>query len=192
MCPKIVKESAAGKSVDGIPPKGLTQGQQLKEAVSETHMTTEQKHRVHVSMWIAAAPEKAFSAFIEPTWLTRFWLSNASAPLQLGIPVKWSFMVAGAEDMVTATRLDAPRALAWKWSDGSAVEIAFEAVDGGTAVTIVHSGFSGSEQEQMAAALDGTEGFTIVVCDLKALLETGSSASLTRAKAKLIELRSGK
>ena len=46
------------------------------------------------------------------------------------------------------------------------------------------SGFTGADALQQAT---GTiEGFTIVLCDLKRLLETGESPGLVRAKAELI------
>lgn len=37
-----------------------------------------------------------------------------------------------------------------------------------------------------SAATGAVEGFAIVLCDLKTLLETGQSAGLVRAKAELI------
>lgn len=145
--------------------------------------------RAHVTMWIDAAPERIFDAFLTPKVLTRFWLSDASASLQIGVPVRWAFMVAGAEVETTARTLDRPKTMAWDWSDGSQVTIDLEAFGGGTAVSVVNSGFKGSPQQQIDAALNSTEGFSIVLCDLKTLLETGESSGLTRAKARLIEAR---
>lgn len=56
-------------------------------------------------------------------------------------------------------------------------------------MTIVNDGFGGSDDDRIDAALNATEGFTIVLCDLKTLLETGVSAGLTKSKARLIEAR---
>jgi hypothetical protein len=39
---------------------------------------------------------------------------------------------------------------------------------------------------QLEQVVGATEGFTIVLCDLKTLLETGRSANLVRDKAELI------
>lgn len=152
-------------------------------------MTNRSSPRAHVSTIIDAPPGDIYRAFVEPDWLTRFWLSSASAPLSEGDAVRWCFMVPGAEIDTTATRLDPGRSVAWIWADGSEVNIDLEPVEGGTAVTIVNDGFSGSPQDQVDAALNSTEGFAILLCDLKTLLEQGKSAGLTKAKARLIEAR---
>ena len=152
-------------------------------------MTLAKQPQVRVTMLIDAIPEEIYTAFVEPEWLTRFWLSKASGPLRVGQTVEWSFMVAGAKADVTATWLDPDKQIIWSWSDGSFVSIDLEQVEDDTAITLISGGFAGSYDEQVAAALDATEGFAIVLCDLKTLLETGKSAGLTAAKARLIEAR---
>lgn len=145
--------------------------------------------RARVSLFIQSPPERIFASFVEPDHLTKFWLSKASAPLQIGEAVHWNFLVEGAEDEATATVMDEGKRLAWTWSDGSKVSIDFEALDGGTAVTIVNDGFPQDGIERVDAALNATEGYAIVLADLKTLLESGTSAGITKAKAKLITLR---
>ncbi len=142
-------------------------------------------------MFIDAPPKAIYDAFVEPAWLTRFWLSKASGPLRIGQAVEWSFMVAGARDTVTATQLEPGKQIAWQWSDG-AVRIDLEPFEGGTVITLINDGFPGETEEQIDAALNGTEGFSIVLCDLKTLLESGQSAGLTKSKARLIEARQQK
>jgi len=56
-----------------------------------------------------------------------------------------------------------------------------------TVVEIENSGFSGELHEAVATAIESTQGFTIVLCDLKTLLERGTSMNLVRDKALLIE-----
>lgn len=140
-------------------------------------------------MPIVATPARLVDAFCQPASLRLFWLSRASAPLQVGKTVRWTFMVEGAEVETTATRIE-DRAIAWDWSDGSTVRIDLEPFGDATAVTLVNEGFKGDREEQVARALDATEGFAIVLCDLKTLLENGRSAGLTRGKADLIAARS--
>ncbi len=144
--------------------------------------------RARVSMLIAAPASDIYNAFVQPDWLTWFWLSASSGPLALERPVSWSFRVEGATVETTATLLEPARRIAWRWSDGTTVGIDLEPLGDETAVTIVNEGFSG---DVVAAALNSTEGFTIVLCDLKTLLERGESAGLTRARARLIEARRG-
>lgn len=142
--------------------------------------------RARVTMWMDCPPERVFDAFVQPAALTCFWLSAADDALAVGRTVRWSFLVAGAEVDTTATRLERARELAWDWSDGSRVAIEFEPVDGGTAVTLVNDRFDGDAVE---AALNATEGFALVLADLKTWIETGASAGIVRGKAKLIALR---
>jgi uncharacterized protein YndB with AHSA1/START domain len=138
-------------------------------------------------MLIKAARESIYECFVEPDRLTRFWLASASGPLSVGKTVDWAFLVAGATARAAATQLVPGTRVAWRWSDGSTVTIDLRAVGLATAVTVTNQDFTGSIDEQIAAALDATEGFAIVLCDLKTLLESGTSAGLTRAKAVLIE-----
>ena len=140
---------------------------------------------VHVSMLIRRPPGEVFAAFVNPTTLRKFWLQDASGPLAPGARVKWSFMVPGAEDTVVVRRFEAPRYLAFDWSDGVHVEMTFEEWEPeATRVRVSVSGLGGDDLVQQVANL--VEGFSIVLCDLKTLLETGTSASLVRDKAALI------
>ncbi|MDB5663633.1 SRPBCC domain-containing protein [Cypionkella sp.] len=145
--------------------------------------------QVRVTMFVDVAPEDVYTAFTEPDWLCGFWLAQADGPLRVGQAVKWTFMVTGAEATVTARRMVPSHQIIWDWDDGSTVQIDLDPFEDGTAVTLLSWGFAGSDDEQMAAALDATEAYSIVLCDLKTLMESGKSAGLTRAKAQLIEAR---
>lgn len=138
-----------------------------------------------VSMLVRRPPADVFAAFVDPTWITRFWLESTSGPLTVGARVTWRFMVPGASDEVTVTAIDAPSRIELDWSDGSHVVLAFDAHGGdATRVGVETSGFAG--EDPVAAALDTVEGYAIVLCDLKTLLESGRSAGLVRDKARLI------
>jgi uncharacterized protein YndB with AHSA1/START domain len=144
--------------------------------------------RARVSMFYRASPEDVYEAFVRPERLTQFWLSKASGPLRVGETVHWNFMVEGADVETTARIMEEGKRLAWDWSDKSRVLIDLEAVDGGTAVKLINDGFSQKGAARVDAALNATEGLTIVLADLKTLLESGRSAGITRGKAKLIAL----
>lgn len=140
---------------------------------------------VNASMLIRRPPGEVFAAFVNPMILRKFWLADASGPLAPGARVRWKFMVPGAEDDVFVRRFEAPSRLALDWSDGSHVEMSFEAVEtDATKVTVALSGFTGNDLVGQVA--DNIEGFAIVLCDLKTLLESGTSANLVRDKAELI------
>jgi uncharacterized protein YndB with AHSA1/START domain len=139
-------------------------------------------------MLIRRGPAEIFDAFVDPDTLCRFWLDAASGPLAPGAVVEWRFKVPGASDTVTVTGFDRPRGLSFRFSDGVEVSMAFEFHDGdATRVSVTSAGFP--EKDLLARATDAVEGFSIVLCDLKSLLETGRSANLARDKAELITHR---
>ena len=75
--------------------------------------------------------------------------------------------------------------IVFDWSDGTHVDIRFAPwARGIVRVSVEAAGFRGRDAAQQAVG--ATEGFTIVLCDLKCLLETGSSTKLVRDKARLI------
>jgi len=140
---------------------------------------------VKVSQLIRRSAADVFDAFVNPDTITKFWLESTSAPLSAGARVDWRFMVPGAAEVTSVTRFDPPSALAFDWSDGISVSLTFEAhTPGITRLALEASGFRGDAL--LDQAVNATEGFTIVLCDLKTLLESGQSANLVRDKAQLI------
>jgi uncharacterized protein YndB with AHSA1/START domain len=145
-----------------------------------------------VEMLIRKPASEIYRAFVEPTWLSRFWLSRASAPLAVDRDVEWEFMVPGAKTTTRAKALDPDRRILVELDDGTTVEWTFEGrADGATRVLIEHKGFSGSAAAAVATAIESTQGFTIVLCDLKVLLELQTSPNLVHDKALLIHEQMG-
>lgn len=136
------------------------------------------------SLLIRRPPVDAFLAFTTQK-ITQFWLNRTTGPLSAGARVEWEFMVPGVKSGVTVTVFDPPRRLGWRWSDGRHVELTFEPHGAGAMrIAVTETGFTG---DQAAAEIAATvEGYAIVLCDLKTLLESGESANLVRDKAALI------
>jgi uncharacterized protein YndB with AHSA1/START domain len=139
---------------------------------------------VHASMLIRRPPGEVFAAFVNPQTLRKFWLKDATGPLGPRARVKWEFMVPGATADVVVTQFEAPQRLGFDWPDMH-VDLTFESID--KSVTRVEVAVSKLDQiDILANATTTIEGFAIVLCDLKTLLETGESAGLVRDKAELI------
>jgi len=139
----------------------------------------------HASQLIRRGSQEIFDAFVNPETLCQFWLDGASGPLEPDAEVEWRFKVPGVTDRVKVTRFDRPRNLGFRFSDGMEVDITLEFLGGdATRVGVACRGLP--EENLLASATDNVEGFSIVLCDLKTLLETGRSANLTRDKAELI------
>jgi hypothetical protein len=91
-------------------------------------------------------------------------------------------MVPGAAETVTVTAFEHQKRIAFEWSDGIGVEIDFETWgDSATRLAVNASGFGG--EQAVDQVVNATEGFSIVLCDLKTLLETGRSGNLVKDKA---------
>jgi len=146
---------------------------------------TMENNGVDASMLIRRPPGEVFAAFVNPTMLRKFWLQDASGPLAPRARVRWIFLVPGAEVDVVVRRFEAPQFLSFDWSGGIHVDMAFEPMESdATHVRVRVSGLAGDGLLQQVA--DVIEGFSIVLCDLKTLLESGTSARLVRDKAELI------
>ena len=137
------------------------------------------------SALIRRPPRHVFDAFANADSITKFWLRHTSGPLAPDAVVDWEFMVPGATEKVTVTSFEAERRIAFKWSSGLTIEMKFVAYrDNDTHVTIEVTGFEPEHLLEQVANV--VEGFSIVLCDLKTLLEQGQSANLVRDKAELI------
>ena len=134
-----------------------------------------------VEQLIRAPRSKTFDAFVNPEIIIKFWLDSTTGALTTDAQVEWVFMVPGATEKVQVTEFKEYERLAFQWSDGANVCMVFSDVDEGTRLTVTVAGFDKTSQ-----AVNAAEGFSIVLCDLKTLLETGRSANLVRDKAILI------
>ncbi len=135
-----------------------------------------------VEMLIRKPAKDVFNAFVDPRIIEQFWLKSASGPLARGATVEWELMVPGVRATVTVTEFTENEVIAFAWSDSHAVKINFVPRDeSSTKLSLTATGFGGTDGSQAA-----TEGFTIVLCDLKSLLETGQSGNMVRDKALLI------
>jgi uncharacterized protein YndB with AHSA1/START domain len=139
-----------------------------------------------VGVLVRRSPKEVFAAIVDPVSITKFWLSRSSGELKLGQTVHWDFMVPGSSVDTTVTALRQDELIEIAWSDGTSVRFTFEPHQLGTHIEVDNSGFAGSERDQIDAALEATQGFTIVLCDLKTFLEHGQQMHLSKDKALLI------
>lgn len=141
-----------------------------------------------VQILIRKPASEVFRTITTTAGLERFWLAKASAPLTLGATVQWEFMVPGIIDRVTVKEFEADSNLLVEFSDGTLARWQFTSrADGHTRLELSNWGFKGTSEEIIEQALESTQGFTLVLSDLKVLLEQGRSPNLTRDKALLIQ-----
>jgi uncharacterized protein YndB with AHSA1/START domain len=142
----------------------------------------------HVEQLIRSSPHSVFTAFTKPKVLKKFWLAKASAPLEQGKTVRWDFKVRGVSDRVKVLTLDPDKRIRVQWSDRTITEWSFvELSRKKTLVRIEQTGFTGSADEVVSAAIDSAQGFAFVLSDLKVLLEHRMRSGIVKDKAAMIE-----
>lgn len=132
--------------------------------------------KAEVQMLIRRPVAEVFEAFIDPAITTKFWFTKSSGRLEPGARVQWDWEMYGVSDQVDVKAIEPNKRILIEWgSEGDArttVEWVFESrADDETYVTIINSGFSGTDDAIVQAALDSVGGFTSVICAAKALLE---------------------
>ena len=132
------------------------------------------------TMLIRRPVEEVFKAFVDPVITTKFWFSRSTGPLTEGKTVTWFWDHYGVSGEVFVKSIEKNRRIEIEWP--TPVEWAFTPRGTSTFVSIVASGFTGTDDEQVAQALDSTEGFNLVISACKALLEHGIELKLVTDK----------
>ncbi|UVI28773.1 SRPBCC family protein [Paenibacillus spongiae] len=139
---------------------------------------------VRAEMLIRKPAEEVFMAFVDPAITTKFWFTKSSGRLEAGKRVRWEWEMYGVSDDVYVQAIEPNKRIRIASSDNTQVEWNFTPrADSETLVTITHSGFTGSGDEIARQAMDSTEGYTMVLCGLKAYLEHNIQLNLVADKA---------
>ena len=110
---------------------------------------------------------------MDPAITTKFWFTKSSGRLEPGKEIRWDWEMYGVSAQVTVKGVEHDRRILIEWDDPPCpVEWLFTPrADNTTLVSISNWGFSGSEDDVVAKAIDSKGGFTLVLARLKALLE---------------------
>lgn len=123
-------------------------------------------------MLIRKPVEEVFNAFVNPAVTTKFWFSRSSGQLAPDETVTWYWDQHGVSGEVTVKALEKNQRIVIEWP--TPVEWTFTPIGNDAMfVSIIASGFTGTDDEKVAQALDSTEGFNLVISACKALLEHG-------------------
>lgn len=133
-------------------------------------------------MLIRKPVEEVFEAFVNPDVTTRFWFTKSSGRLEAGKEVQWEWEMYGISIPVTVKAIEPHQRILIEWpgyGSPTTVEWTFQSLaDGTTFVRITNSGFTGNGDEVAKQAIDSTQGFSLVLAGLKALLEHGIQLNL--------------
>ena len=116
-----------------------------------------------------------FEAFVNPDITTKFWFTKSSGRLEAGKQVQWDWEMYGISISLTAKTIEADKRIVIEWPgyrNPTTVEWMFAPQkDGTTFVSITEAGFTGDGDELVKQVTDSTQGFSLVLAGLKALLE---------------------
>jgi uncharacterized protein YndB with AHSA1/START domain len=116
-----------------------------------------------------------FDAFVNPEITTKFWFTKSSGRLEVGKQVQWEWEMYGISIPVTAKAIELNRRIVVEWPgyhSPTITEWVFAPLeDGTTFVSITEAGFTGDGDELVKQVTDSTQGFSLVLAGLKALLE---------------------
>lgn len=127
-------------------------------------------------MLIRKPVSEVFAAFVDPAITTKFWFTKGSGRLAPGVQVQWDWEMFNVSSQVKVTAFEPDQRIRIDWSaDGTSpdeVEWRFTPHgDDTTFVSITNSGFRGTGDALVNQVIQSTEGFTLVLAGLKALLE---------------------
>lgn len=129
----------------------------------------------NTGMLIRKPVAAVFEAFVNPDITTKFWFTKSSGRLEAGKQVQWEWEMYGISIPVSVKALEPNKRIVIEWPGASGpttVEWKFSPQkDGTTFVGITEAGFTGDGDALVRQVTDSTQGFSLVLAGLKALLE---------------------
>jgi len=133
-------------------------------------------------MLIRRPVAEVFDAIVNPEITTKFWFTRSTGRLAAGQSVRWDWEMYDVSIQVTVRVVESNRRIVIEWpgySGPTTVEWTFEPHGGTTFVRVTESGFTGTGDQLVKYIADSTQGFTLMLAGLKAILEHGIRLNLT-------------
>jgi uncharacterized protein YndB with AHSA1/START domain len=138
-------------------------------------MTLTHTPMAKAEMLIRKPVSEVFEAFVDPVITTQFWFTRSSGRLEKGRKIQWDWEMYGVSAQVVAKTIEENKRIVIEWpgySGPTTVEWTFTPQkDASTFVGITETGFTGNQDDLLKQVADSTQGFTLVLAGLKALLE---------------------
>ena len=126
-------------------------------------------------MLIRKPVAEVFEAFVNPALTSKFWFTKGSGRLEAGKPIQWDWEMYGHSIQINVKAIEKNRRILIEWPGygmlGTVEWVFTPRVDNTTFVSITNTGFSGDADAIIKQVAESTEGFTLVLAGLKALLE---------------------
>ncbi len=134
-------------------------------------------------MLIRRPVEQVFEAIVNPQITSQFWFSKGSDRLETGRKARWDWESHDVSIEVTAKAVEPNKRVLIEWpgyTGPTEVEWTFQSIpDGTTFVRVQESGWTDDADKLVRYVADSTQGFTLMLAGLKALLEHNIRLNLT-------------
>jgi uncharacterized protein YndB with AHSA1/START domain len=140
-------------------------------------MSQQQQPVARTQMLIRRPVGVVFEAFVDPSITSKFWFTRGSAKLTPGAAVTWHWDMYGATAQVAVKAIEPNCRILIEWPTPVEWLFAPKGADA-TLVSITASGFTGSDDEKVARAIDSMGGFSYLLAGCKAFLEHGVMLNL--------------
>lgn len=126
-------------------------------------------------MLIRKPVQVVFEAMVNPDITSRFWYTKGSGRLDSGKDVRWEWEMYGVSVELCAHEIKKNKFIAFNWPSmggTTSVEMLFTPMDNDcTFISITEKGWDAADEKMPAYVAGQTEGWTMVLAALKALLE---------------------
>jgi uncharacterized protein YndB with AHSA1/START domain len=146
------------------------------------HLQLTQVPIAKTGMLIRKPVAEVFEAIVNPDVTSRYWFTKGSGRLDAGKQVRWDWEMYNVSVQVTPKTIEPGRRIVIEWpgySGPTTVEWVFTPLKDGAFVTVTETGFTGDGDQLVKYVADSTQGFTLMLAGLKALLEHGVTLNLT-------------
>lgn len=132
--------------------------------------------QVKVSDHILKPIEVVFKAIVDPTKITKYFVSDASDFISEGKNIEWEFKDYNVKLTVDVLKVIKNEQITFDWeASGKKARVSISLISENadkTKITITEDSFEANE-DGIAKALQQTQGWTDFICSLKAYLYTG-------------------
>jgi uncharacterized protein YndB with AHSA1/START domain len=155
----------------------------FREEIDMSNLQLTQVPVAATGMLIRRPVAEVFEAIINPDITSKFWFTKGSAKLESGKQVQWTWENYDVSITATAKAIEPNKRIVIEWpgySGPTTVEWQLSASgDDAAFVSVTESGFKGSGDELVKYIAASTQGFTLMLAGLKALLEHNVRLNLT-------------